>query len=116
MLAGFLGIGFDEGIDTLDQGMFQAFGDRPRTPFLLLFRHSGAAVPLILWSDFQQAFGSIRATVENHILDPLAQFSRNLFVDRQLPGIDDAHIHACTNSVIQEYRVNRLTHRIVTPE
>ena len=32
LLAGFLGIGFDEFVDALDQRVFQPLGDRPGTP------------------------------------------------------------------------------------
>jgi hypothetical protein len=56
------------------------------------------------------------ATIENNVLDPLAQFRRNLLVNRQLSGVDDAHAHPGLDGVVEEHRMNRLAHRIVAPE
>ncbi len=40
----------------------------------------------------------------------------DVVVDRQLAGVDDAHVHAVVDGVVQEHRVHRLAHRIVAAE
>ncbi len=42
--------------------------------------------------------------------------ARNLFVDRQLAGVDDAHVQAGLDRVVQERRVHRLAHHVVAAE
>ena len=63
--------------------------------------------------DVEQALGRVRPAVEDDVLDPLAQLGGDLVVDGELPGIDDAHVHAGGDRVIEEDRVHRLAHRIV---
>ena len=38
---------------------------------------------------------------------------RQTVIDGQLTGIDDTHIHAGADGVVEEYRVDRLAHRVV---
>src|SRR5690606_39667183 len=64
----------------------------------------------------KHALGRIGATVEHDILDRFLEFCRNVLVDRQLAGVDDAHVHAIANGVVQEYGVNGFTHRLVAAE
>ena len=56
------------------------------------------------------------APVEHHVLAGLAQLRIEIVVDRHLPGIDDAHVHAGLDGVIEEHRVHRLAHRLVAAE
>jgi hypothetical protein len=46
----------------------------------------------------------------------LAQLGIDVVVDRELPGVDDAHVHAGLDGVIEEHRVHRLAHRLVAAE
>jgi molybdopterin converting factor small subunit len=39
-----------------------------------------------------------------------------IVVHRHLAGIDDAHVHAGLDGVIEEHRVHRLAHRLVAAE
>src|SRR5690606_26367159 len=64
----------------------------------------------------KHALGGVGAAVEDDILTGFAQFGLDGFVDDQLPGIDDAHIHAGLDGVIEEHRVHRFTHRFVAAE
>ena len=52
----------------------------------------------------------------HHIFDPLAQVCGNFLVNRQLTGVDDPHIHARLDRVVEEHRVHRLAHRLVAAE
>ena len=49
-------------------------------------------------------------------LDGLAQFQRDVLVDRQLPRVDDAEIHAGTDRVIEKHAVHRFSNRIIAAE
>ncbi len=66
--------------------------------------------------DVEQPLGRIVAPVEHHVLAGLAQFRIEIVIDRHLRGIDDAHIHAGLDGVIQEHRMHRLAHRLVAAE
>ena len=66
--------------------------------------------------DFEQPFGAVGAAVEDDVLDAFAQFRIEVVVDRQRAGVDDAHVHAGLDRVIEKYAVDRLTHRLVAAE
>ena len=46
----------------------------------------------------------------------LEQVLRDVLVDDELAGVDDAHVHAGLDGVVQERRVNRLAHHVVAAE
>src|SRR4029077_17911276 len=60
-----------------------------------------------------EAFGGVFATIEDDVLDALEQCRRDVLVDGELAGVDDAHVEARAYRVIEEDRVHRLTHRVV---
>ena len=60
--------------------------------------------------------GRVRAAIEDDVLDVLEQVLRDVFVDDQLPGIDDPHVHAGLDGVVEERRVDRLADDIVAAE
>ena len=64
----------------------------------------------------EQAFGAVRPPVEHDILAGFAQLRLDLAVDGELPRVDDAHVHAGLDGVVEEYRVHRLAHLLVPPE
>jgi hypothetical protein len=72
-----------------------------------------APVPL---GGLEQALGGVRAPVQDHVLDPLAQLRVEVVDKRQGAGVDDAHVHAGGDRVLQEHRVDRLAHRLVAAE
>ena len=114
-LARLFGVFDDVGGDALDQRMFQALVDRPATPFLgLCFLDT--AVALVLVGDGEEGVGAFRGAVEDHVLDGVTQLRGDLVVDFQLAGVDDTHAQAVADRVQQEYRVDRLAHRIVAAE
>ena len=71
---------------------------------------------MIFLGQRQQALGGVGAAVEQHILDPFAQWRGNILIDGELPGIDDAHVHARLDGVEQEHAVHRLAHLLVAAE
>ena len=64
--------------------------------------------------NFQQSFRRIIAAIKDHILNTLAQFRLNIIINIELTGIDDRHIKASLDRMIQKYRVHCAAHRFVT--
>ena len=117
LLAGFFGIELDKFGNAFNQRVFEAFFDVPAAPFRLL--GVGGIVSFaaaIFLRQIQQAFGAIIAAVQNHIFNRVAQLGGKVVVNCQLSSVDDTHIHAVTDGVVEEYCVNRLAHRVVTAE
>ncbi len=56
------------------------------------------------------------APIEHHVLDALAQRRLDVVVDADHAGVDDAHVHAGLDRVVQEHGVDRLAHRLVAAE
>ena len=112
-----LGVGLDEIGDAVHQRMRRAacstgHSRQARSASLLLAcRARGSAAASA--SSRSVASG---AAVEHHVLAGLAQLRLEVVVDRHLPGIDDAHVHAGLDGVVEEHRVHRLAHRLVAAE
>ena len=64
----------------------------------------------------QEPLGCIGATVQDHIFAGFAQLGIEIVINRNLPGIHDAHVHAGFDGVIEKYRVHGLTHPFVSAE
>ena len=56
------------------------------------------------------------AAVEEHVLDALPQLGLDVLVDRELAGVDDAHVEPGADRVVEERRVHRLAHAVVAAE
>ncbi len=113
-LPGFLGVLLDIVGDPVDQGVLQPLLDIRLAPAQIL-----RALALLAFhgvGDLQQALGGVGAPVQHHVLDPLPQVLGDVLVDRELAGVDDRHVQAGLDGVVQEDRVNGLAHRIVAPE
>ena len=74
---------------------------------------AGRVEPL---GDLEQPLGGVGAPVEHDVLDPLAQLGVDLVVDDERAGVDDAHVDARADRVVEEHRVDRLAHRVVAAE
>jgi hypothetical protein len=113
--ARFLGIGVDVRIDAVDQRMREAVAHRlfaPAQVFDLLL----AFLALEAFGDLEQALGAVAAAIEHDVLDALAQLRVDVVVERQCTGVDDAHVHARGDRVVQEHDVDRLPHGFVAAE
>ena len=58
----------------------------------------------------------VRPAVEDDVLDVFEQIGRDVLVDDQLPGIDDAHVEAGLDGVEEKRRVDGLADDIVAAE
>src|SRR3546814_19677953 len=60
-----------------------------------------------------QPLRRILAAVEHHILARLAQFRLDRVINVELARVDDAHVHARRDRVVEEHRMHRPAHRLV---
>ena len=51
--------------------------------------------------------------IKDDVFDRFAQFRFDIVIDRQVTGIDNAHIHPGLNRVIEEDRVDGTAHRLI---
>ena len=64
----------------------------------------------------RQPIRRVLSPVEQDVLDEIAKHGLDLVVDRELPGVDDAHVEAGLDGVIEKRRVHRLTDEVVPSE
>ena len=102
--------------DAFDQGVGEALFDRGVPPGLFDDSRSGCRYTLDRIGVAEQPLGGVGAAVEQHVLDQLEQVLRDLLVNRELPGIDDAHGQPRADGVVEKRRVHRLAHGFVAAE
>ena len=83
--------------------MGDPLADRQRAP-LVVGRLGLLAVAGELGRDLEQPLGGVGAPVEDDVLDALAQPLVDLVIDDQRAGVDDAHVHAGGDRVVEEDR------------
>ena len=112
--ARFFGVLLDEIDHAVHERVRQPRLDRAVAPLqigLPLRRRS-----LHLFGEGDHALGRIGPPVEDDVLDVLEEILRDVLVDDQLPGVDDAHVHAGLDGVEQERGMNRLADDVVSSE
>ena len=75
-----------------------------------------AAVALDGFRELHEPFRRVRPAIEDHVFDAFEQVGRNVFVDRELASVDDAHVEAGFDGVVQECRMNRFADDVVAAE
>ena len=75
-----------------------------------------APLPLDGAGELHEPLGGVRTPVEDDVLDVLEQIVRNVLVDDELAGVDDAHVEAGLDRVKEERRVDRLADHVVAAE
>ena len=113
---GFLGVHFNKGVHALDQRMFEPLFHRPRPPQFGSRIGGLLRATLELIGHRQQAIGRIRAAVEHHIFAQFAQLRIDGVIHVKLTGVDDAHVHARLDGMIQKHTVHGPAHRFVAAE
>ena len=96
--------------------MLQPPGHGQFTPAQVFLFGGRASVAFVFFSDLQQSISRIITAILNHILDVFTQFFRQIVINRQLTGINDAHIHAGLDRVIKECCMNRFPYRVIATE
>ena len=116
--AGFLGVDVDERVNAPHQRVRQAFLNRPVAPFFGLFlgnRNAGIG-RLQRFAVFHQPLGRIGTAVQQHVLHHHPQLRLDLLIHLEHAGVDDSHVHAGRDRMIEERRVHRLADLIISPE
>ena len=109
-----LGVLLDEVDDPVHERVRQALGDgrlAPREVELALRRAARDRRRVL-----DETLGRIGAAVEDDVLDALEELRLDVLVDRELAGVDDAHVEPGADRVVEERRVHRLAHRVVSAE
>ena len=78
-------------------------------------RHAPAP-PAYRRGQLEQPLGGVGPAVQDDVLDPLAELRLDVVVDRQDAGVDDGHVQAGRDGVVQEDRVDRLADAVVAAE
>ena len=74
------------------------------------------ASPAYCAGQLEQALRGVGPAVQHDVLDPLAELGLDVVVDRQDAGVDDGHVEAGRDRVVEEDRVDRLAHPVVAAE
>ena len=114
--AGLFGVVDDERIDAGDEGMGQALLDRSIPPREILGGPLHPALAGVAPGQLEQPFRRVGSAVEDDVLYQFAQLRLDLVVDRQDASVDDGHVEARCDRVVQEDRVDRLAHAVVAAE
>ena len=109
-----LGIGLDEGVDSLHQRVRQPLRHRAAPPGIYLGlrthrRNHGRSV-------CDEPLGGIGPAVEDEVFDHPEQRGLNLAIEGELTGIHDAHVQTGRDGVVEEGRVERLSDLCVAAE
>ena len=73
-------------------------------------------MPLNRSASVDQPLGRVVAAVEDHVLAGFAKLGIDRVIDVELAGVDDAHVHARGDRVVEEHAVHRAAHRLVAAE
>ena len=66
--------------------------------------------------ELDEPVGRVGAAGEDHVLDALEQLGLDVLVDRELAGVDDAHVEPGADRVVEERGVHRLADDVVAAE
>jgi hypothetical protein len=68
------------------------------------------------FAEVDEALGRVGTAVEQHVFDQHFQLGLDLLVDLEHAGVDDAHVHAGGDGVIEKRGVHGLAHLVVAAE
>ena len=74
------------------------------------------ASPWTVDGEGDEPVGRVGPAVEDDVLDVLEQVGRDVLVDDELAGVDDAHVEPGPDRVVEERGVHRLAHDVVAAE
>ena len=108
-----LRVGLDVLGDPIDERMGDALVDRPFAPGEILRPCFFCACAAETFGQRQHAFRCVLTPVQHDVLAGLAQLRVDGLIDRELAGVDDAHVHPRLDGVIEEDGVHRFTHPLI---
>ena len=80
--------------------MLEALLDRRLSPRQVELLLHGAALDGLGQGD--HAFGRIWSSIEEQVLDMFEQVLGNFLIDSELPGVDDPHVHAGPDGMVEK--------------
>ena len=95
--------------------MLEPLLDRRLAPGEVLLA-ADRGVTLVPAGELDQPLRRIGPTVPDHVLDVLEELGLDVLVDHQQAGVDDPHVEARADRVVEERRVHRLANRLVAAE
>ena len=95
--------------------MLEPLFHRLLAPGLIRFG-SHAALPFDRFGVLNEPLGRVGPAIENDVFDQLLELRLDLFVNRELAGVDDAHVETGLDRVVQEHCVHCFAHDIVAAE
>ena len=115
LAAGFFGVLLDVFDNPFDQRMAEAIFHGPFAPGCLGLVALGRPA-LERLGQIEQPLRGVGPAIQEHVFDVLQQVGRDLFVDVELPGVDDGHVEPGADRVIQKCGVHGPAHRLVAAE
>ena len=110
--SGRLRVGHDIVVDAVHQGVLEALFDRRLAPGeVLLLRFDALAV--VASGGLQQPVRGVCPSIEDDVLAQVSKRRLDVVVDGDLPGIDDGHVEAGGDGMVEKHRVHRLAHGLV---
>ena len=95
------------------EGVLEPFGHRGVAPGEVLARCLSFFDDLTDSANSVEPVGGVGPAVQEHVLDSFEQVLGDLLVDLELAGVDDPHVQAGADRVVQERGVHRLADRVV---
>ncbi len=116
LLTGFFCIGIDVFIESFYEGVGKPllYGQLP--PLLIAPLGLAPGFAFEAPGEVNQSFGCVGPSVEKHIFYMFEEFGFDLFVDFDLSGVHDAHIHTCGDGVVEEGGVHGFADFVVASE
>ena len=111
---GFFGVQHDEIGDAVHQGV--------REPLVHIAGPPGQARAIVQGHAFgalghlNQALTTVGAAIQHDVFDSFSELSVEVVVHAHHPGVDDAHVHAGLDRVVQKHGVDGFAHRLVAAE
>ena len=128
LLIGLFGVVVDKVGNAVHQRMAQALrhahryigraapGEFLAVVFGRAFGGFGHLNQALAWCQVRFAIFVLGHTVQHHVLHALAQNGLEVVVNADHARVDDAHVHARLDGVVQKHGVNGFTHRVVAAE
>ncbi len=117
--ASLLGIGVDVGVDAAHEGVREALFDGAVAPFFGFFFGDGGLAGACGFEGFtviHEALGSVGTTVEEDVFDEDFQLGLDVLVDLEHAGVDDAHVHAGADRMVEKRGVHGFANLVVAAE
>ena len=110
------GILLDAVGDALEHRVVDPLGERSRAPGVGGLCRGCRSLFADRMGILREPLRGVGPAAEEHVFDPLEQFGFDLVVDAQHLRIDDAHVHAGADGVVEKSRMHRLAHGVVAAE